>query len=156
MKEISALLEQLKIVPKNLSIYEEAFTHSSYQNDKKLSYSYERYEFLGDALIQKIVSEHLFKKHPNMNEGDMSKSRSMIVQTSTESRAGEDLGLRACIKVGDSVIHSNGISEKIMEDVFEAFVAAVYLDQGEKEVYKIIKRTVIHYFEINSLNDSRD
>jgi ribonuclease-3 len=103
-----------------------------------------------------VVSEHLYKKHPDMNEGVMSKTRAIIVQTKTEARAATELHFNEIIKIGDSVKYSTGIGEKILEDAFEAFIGAVYLDQGEKKVYEILKRTVIHYYEINSLKDLRD
>jgi ribonuclease-3 len=87
----------------------------------------------------------------------MSKTRNMIVQSQTEVRAAKDMGLsESCIRIGNSIKKNDGITDKILEDVFEALIGAIYLDQGEKKAYKVIKNTIIHYFEINSLKGAID
>jgi ribonuclease-3 len=154
---LEKLFEKFQIKPNNYSIYLEAFTHSSYKNDNHLDYSYERLEFLGDAIIQKIVTEHLYKKHLEMNEGDMSKARNIIVQSGTLVRAAKELLFENIILVGNSLSkNDNKITDNILEDSFEAFIGAVFLDQNEKKCYQILKRTIIHYFEINALNEFKD
>jgi ribonuclease-3 len=156
MNKIIELLNQFKIVPKNLAIYEQAFTHSSLSNLKQPIANYERLEFLGDSIISKIVAEHLYKKHPELDENGMSKARNIIVQSKTEIIAAKELNLIKYIKIGESIKHGNGISDKILEDVYEALIGAIYLDQGEEKAYRVIKRTIIHYYEIHSLNALSD
>jgi ribonuclease-3 len=149
MTNILNLLNKFKIVPKNLHIYEQAFTHSSYLVNRQKVNDYERLEFLGDAIINKIVAEHLYKKHPELDENGMSKARNVIVQSKTEVKAAKELNLISSIKIGQSIKSGVGITDKILEDVFEALIGAIYLDQGEAQAYSVIKRTIIHYYEIH-------
>ena len=156
MNNIIELLNKLKIAPRNISLYEQAITHSSFTNPQKSTKNYERLEYLGDAIISKIVAEHLFRKHDELDENGMSKARNMIVQSKTEVKAAKDMNLIDYINIGQSMKFGVGITDKILEDVFEALIGAIYLDQGEKAAYKIIKRTIIHYYEIKSLGSVLD
>jgi ribonuclease-3 len=155
MQSLQLLLKQFNIQPKNYDVYHQAFTHSSYGHEHKKP-DYEKLEFLGDAVIQLIVSEHLFRKHPNMDEGELSRQRVLMIQSATLIRASKTLKLPNLIKLGGSIKDKNNISENIIEDVFESFIGAVYLDQGLPKCYTILKRTVIHLYEIHSLNEMND
>lgn len=150
------LLKKFNIIPKNIGIYEQAFTHSSFSNFKNNIGDYERLEFLGDSIISKIVAEHLYKKHSELDENGMSKARNVIVQSKTEVKAAKELNLIDYIKIGQSIKFGAGITDKILEDVFEALIGAIYLDQGEEKAYRVIKRTIIHYYEIHWLNEMTD
>jgi ribonuclease-3 len=156
MYQIQQLLKQFDITPKNFALYQQAFTHASCTHNHKIQSNYEKLEFLGDAVIELIVSEHLLKKYLDMNEGDLSKQRIMMVQSKTLAKASKILRLPELIKFGDSIRDKNNISENIIEDVFESFIGAVYLDQGLKKCQTILKRTIIHLYEIHSLNDMAD
>jgi ribonuclease-3 len=151
MHNLQTIFDLFDIKPKSHDLYTQAFTHSSYSHS-----NYERLEFLGDAVISKIVSEHLYKKYDNMDEGMMSKARTIIVQSKTLVRAAKESGFLNHILIGNSVKYAQGISDSIMEDVFEAFIGAVYLDQNEKKCHQILKRTIIHYYEIHSLGEMQD
>ncbi|MDR2369782.1 MAG: ribonuclease III [Mycoplasmataceae bacterium] len=153
---IQLLLKQFNIQPKKYDLYEQAFTHSSYSYKHQLCNNYEKLEFLGDAVIELIVSEHLLKKHPEMNEGELSKERIVMVQSRTLAKASHLLQLPKLIRFGDSIKDKTNISENIVEDVFESFIGAVYLDQGLAKCYTILKRTIIHFYEIHSLNEMTD
>jgi ribonuclease-3 len=156
MFNLQPIFDLFKIKPKSLAIYEQAFTHPSYSYDHHDNNNYERLEFLGDVVISKIVSEHLYTKHPDMDEGMMSKARTIIVQSKTQVTAAKQLNFLDYILIGGSVKYAQGISDSILEDVYEAFIGAVYLDQGERKCFEILKRTIIHYYEIHSLNEMRD
>ncbi|MDR3330294.1 MAG: ribonuclease III [Mycoplasmataceae bacterium] len=153
---MNSLLKQFNIKPKNYAIYEEAFTHSSYAHDTRQTIDYEKLEFLGDAVIELLVSEHLYKKYKDMDEGALSKARIVIVQSKTLVKAAKVLNLERMIKIGDSLRGLNQISDNILEDVFEAFIGAVYLDQGLIKCQTILKQTIIHLYEIHSLNENLD
>jgi ribonuclease-3 len=147
---LKQILAKFDIKPKTSRLYEEALTHPSFDNDKKLGYNYQRLEFLGDALISKIVAEHLFRKDPKLDEEAMTKDRILIVQGKTQVKAAKELGfdIKGVINIGGAV-KDQVITDKMLEDVFEAFIGAIYLDQGEKKVYQVLKRTIIHYYEIH-------
>jgi ribonuclease-3 len=156
MPQIQQLLKQFNIQPKNYAIYHQAFTHSSFAQGRKSISNYEKLEFLGDAVIELIVSEHLLKKHPEMNEGQLTKQRIVMIQSRTLVKAARMLKLSELIKLGGAIKDKKNISENIIEDVFESFIGAVYLDQGLAKCYTILKRTVIHLYEIHSLNEMSD
>jgi ribonuclease-3 len=149
MQEFFKILENYKITPKNESLYIMALTHPSYQFEKKINYSNQRLEFLGDAIISKIVAEYLYKKHQQMDDGKMSAARAMIVQSKTLIKAGYELELEKYMLTGASIKNMKIFPEKIIEDCFESLCAAIYLDNNENTLYKLLKRTIIHYYETN-------
>ncbi len=153
MSSLQPLFDKLLIKPKNYSLYIQALTHPSYSHIMNLDYSYQRLEFLGDAIIDKNVREFLFKKYPDKDEGEMTKIKIMIVQSHTEVLAAKYIELNKYVLLEKSLIDQHGnISDKILEDSFEAIIAAIYFDLGEKEVFKVLKRTIIHLYEIHYLD----
>ncbi|MDR0986010.1 MAG: ribonuclease III [Mycoplasmataceae bacterium] len=153
---LQKIFEKFNIKPKNIAIYYEAFTHSTYAYDHKLHYDYNRLEFLGDAVISLVTSEFLYNKHSHLNEGSMSKNRIIMVQSKTEVKASKELNLNKIVKLGGAIKSTTKIADSILEDVFEAFIGAVYLDQGINKVNEILSKTIIRYFSMHSLNDNRD
>jgi ribonuclease-3 len=146
-----ALKRILGFKPKNLSIYEEAFTHRSMneKNDDGHSQNYERLEFLGDAMIGSVIASHLFKKVPGGNEGYLTKMRSKVVSREHLNELGRDLNLISFVK---TTIPLNQFGGNIHGNVFEALVGAIYLDRGYSYVEKFINKRVIKpYVDIQKL-----
>lgn len=141
--------------PKSYSIYQEALTHASYANEKSLKYNYERLEFLGDSAIQWVVGNYLYSRKPTMAEGEMSRLRSSIVKGTTLMRACKEIKLDELIFFGNSFKIEN-ISNRIYEDIFEAFVGAIAQDQGIKKVSKLLNETIIKYYEKDLLDTNKD
>ena len=140
------LLEKLNINYKDLSLYERAFTHTSYayENDKK---SYERLEFLGDTVVDTALSEYLFKQ-TNYEEGEMTKIRASYVCENPLYEYANDLGFSDFIKVGHGESHDGGTHKKaIMADIFESLVAAIYLDQGYEKAKEFVLKTIVPYID---------
>ena len=82
MSRLDSFFKKYNIKPKNVELYEMAFTHSSYNWDAKTSHhDYERLEFVGDSVVGFVVGTKLFRTHKDMREGDLTKSRSFLVQT---------------------------------------------------------------------------
>lgn len=153
MNDLQPLFDKLLIQPKNYSLYIEALTHPSYKNIKNLDYDYQRLEFLGDAIIEKNVREFLYRKYPDKDEGEMTKIKIMIVQSHTEVLAAKALDLEKYIFLQHSLVDEQGnIPDKILEDCYEALIAAIYFDLGEKTVFQVLKRTIIHLYEIHYLD----
>lgn len=152
MRSISSFLIAQGIKTNNFHLYEEALTHRSYSNEYGYETSYERLEFLGDAIIEKVVVEYLFTL--NISEGEMSKIKIQMVQSSTLIRAAKELGLDQVVLLGKGL--QNDPSPSIFEDVFEAFIAAIYLDKGEKKVKQIINRTLVKYHRNDDLDETID
>ncbi len=140
MKELEELIGYTF---KNPSLLRKAITHKSYVKNK--NDSNERLEFLGDAVLELVVTEYLINRYKNIDEGKLSKIRAASVNTKALSVVAKKLKLYEYIIVGKSE-QKEGImyNESILEDAFEALVGAVYLD-GKLEQAKI--------FVLNYLSD---
>lgn len=131
MKPISELLNKLNIKYVDISSYETAFTHSSFNSDANTKHhDYERLEFLGDTVIGLVVAELSFKTYPNVSQGPLTKMKSALVSTSSLANFSRKLGFADYIKVGCSFTSNISKADHLLEDVFEAFVGALYLDKG--------------------------
>ena len=132
-----ALLEQFALVFSDETLLETAFTHTSYANEHrllKISHN-ERLEFLGDAVLQLIISEYLYTKYPKRPEGDLSKLRSMIVREKSLAGFARDCQFDQFIKLGRGEEKSGGRNrDTILGDLFEAFLGALLLDKGVEAV----------------------
>ncbi len=104
-----------------------ALTHSSTANHKLLSS--ERMEFLGDSLLGAIVCEFLFHRFPSLMEGELTKIKSIVVSGHTCARVSRNLQLESCIMVGKGMANA-ATPSSILADIFEAIVAAIFLDGG--------------------------
>jgi|694.fasta_scaffold35293_4 ribonuclease-3 len=130
---IKTLLTKLKIKPKRLELYEQAFTHPSFHKGTDTLSDYDRLEFMGDAFINMMVAELVFRLKRDWSEGDMSKTRAKFVQTEGLFPLIEHLKLDEHIRFGPSMqAHIIKQSKLIHEKVFEALVGAIYIDVGYK------------------------
>lgn len=135
-------LKQYDIIPNNLKLYEIAMSHSSYSNEHRDKKNYERLEFLGDAVLELVVTEYLYKNY-EQDEGDMTKMRSNYVCENANYEYMEKLDLIKYIRVGNGEI--SDIKKAIIADIFEAFVGAIYLDQGFDKAKEFILNVVTPY-----------
>ena len=120
-----------------------ALTHSSYANEHDCI-SYERLEFLGDSVLQLIVSDYLYNNY-DLKEGEMSKKRASFVCEDALYEYEKKVGYHSYIRVGHGQI--NNINETIIADVFEAILGAIYLDLGFDVAKKYIYEIVIPYIK---------
>lgn len=140
------ILEKLEIKPIRNSLFVRAFTHTSYANENKTE-SYERLEYLGDAVLEFIMSEYLYK-NTEKAEGEMTKLRAHYVCENALYEYAIRLGLNEHILLGKGELESGGRNRKaIVADVFESFIAALFLDQGIDEVKKFIYKHIIPMIE---------
>ncbi|WP_314830504.1 ribonuclease III [uncultured Streptococcus sp.] len=141
-----ALLEQFDLVFTDETLLETAFTHTSYANEHrllKISHN-ERLEFLGDAVLQLIISEYLYTKYPKRPEGDLSKLRSMIVREESLAGFARDCQFDQFIKLGRGEEKSGGRNrDTILGDLFEAFLGALLLDKGVEAVKSFLYQVMI-------------
>lgn len=140
------ILEKLEIVPKRESLFVRAFTHTSYANENKTD-SYERLEYLGDAVLELIMSEYLYKNTEHA-EGEMTKLRAHYVCENALYEYAMRIGLNEGILLGKGEQESGGKNRKaIVADVFESFIAALFLDQGIDVTKQFIYKNVIPLIE---------
>lgn len=144
---MNELLNKLGIVPKNRSLYEQAFIHTSYAYENNLDYSYETLEFLGDAFIDLVVSDYLYNEN-KFHEGEMTKLRASYVCENALYEYATDLNFSELVKLGRGEINTDGSHKKaILADIFEAFVAAIYLDLGFEKAKEISLKIIVPYIE---------
>ncbi len=147
---IETLLKKLSIPYKDSSLYELALTHASYRVNHALSGTYEKLEFLGDASLDLIIGELCYKNRPELDQGGLTKLRSALVKKEALIQFALDLGLQPYVKVGPGIETKNEkFPTRILEDVFEAFIGAMYLDLGfsftESFLSKIFLPKIINY-----------
>lgn len=147
MKSIS---EIFNIPIENEEFYTQALTHPSFTKENNLSYekSYERLEFLGDAVLKLTISDVLYRKYPNSHEGEMSKIRSIVVSDATLSNIAKKIGLSKLIIMAK---HEEKQGCRELESVcacaFEAVLGAYYLDGKFTELIKFIETQFTPYIE---------
>ena len=139
------IFERLDFRPINVNLYNQAFTHTSFSNENIDCDSYERLEFLGDAILEFIISEYLYKER-HLEEGVMTKMRASYVCEEALATYARDLGFQDDIKLGGCETEM-GPNDTIMADVFEAFVAAMYLDMGLEFTKNIVLEIVTGYID---------
>lgn len=135
----------------DISIYETAFTHRSMGLKTKngLTQSFERLEFLGDAILGAVIAEYIYNEVPSGDEGYLTKMRSKIVSREHLNELGTDFEL---IKYAQTQIPARNFGENIHGNLFEALVGAVYLDRGFIACKKFICKKVIEpYVDIPQL-----
>ncbi|VEE82268.1 RNase III: ribonuclease III [Streptococcus milleri] len=160
MRDLHKVLsKQFGIVFQNERLLETAFTHTSYANEHRLlniSHN-ERLEFLGDAVLQLLISEYLYKKYPKKPEGDLSKLRSMIVREESLAGFSRDCQFDQFIKLGRGEEKSGGRNrDTILGDLFEAFLGALLLDKDVEAVKKFLYQIMIPKVEVGDFEQVID
>lgn len=130
----------------NPELLKQALTHSSFANEQKINKlkNYERLEFLGDAVLELVSSEFLFKENPNMPEGQLTKLRASMVCEPSLAYCARDIDLGSFILLGKGEEATGGRKrDSITSDVMEAVIGAIYLDGGIEEAKKYIYRFIL-------------
>ena len=141
------LLDKFNIKTDNMHIYDTAFSHSSYCNENNIEEDYQRLEFLGDKVLDFIMSDYIYHT-TDFEEGKMSKIRSMYVCENALYEYAMLLDFPEYVKVGKGEEASGGKYRKAtLADMFESFLGAVYLDQGYKKAREIVYEVVIPFIE---------
>ncbi len=137
--DFEKLERQLNYTFKDKSILRNSLTHSSYANENKLGIinSNERLEFMGDAILNLIVSQYLYKKYPNYPEGELTKIRAKVVCESSLAYVAREIGVGDYLLLGKGEESTGGRDrDSILADTTEAIIGAVYMDSDFKETNK--------------------
>lgn len=145
------LLEKYAIKPNNNFLYELAFIHESYANENNMTECYERLEFLGDAVLDLVVSEYLYKMDSSLTEGQLTRIRANYVCKKALYTYSTELGLDKYIKVGSGVGLTPREVDSVISDVFESFIGAIYIDLGLEIVKKFLFEVVIPHIDNNDI-----
>jgi ribonuclease-3 len=153
------LTKILGFVPRYLHFYHRAFTHKSLNVPKKglddpySNLNNERLEFLGDAILDAVMAEYLFKKYPTQDEGFLTQMRSKMVNRKTLNKISADMEL-------DVFLRQRGtarVSQTMMGNTFEAFVGAIYLDVGYMRTRQfIIQKILKKHMDVHELETTND
>lgn len=149
------ILDKLNIKTNNNKLYETALTHTSYANEHGLE-SYERLEYLGDAVLELVMSEYLYLSG-NYKEGEMTKLRAHYVCEDALYEYSINLGLNEDLRLGNGELQNGGKYRKaIVADIYEAFIGALFLDLGFIKAKEFIYKSAIPYVENNSFDFIKD
>ena len=147
------------IPPKDRAVFTQAFRHRSIVDSElyESHETYERLEFLGDAVLDLIVTEILFEKYPTQNEGFLTKLRSKIVKGDTLAAIAENLEFHKVLEVGE---RSSGqgieFSKSILADVYESVVAAIYISKGYSFTFSFVLSNVNRFLDFKTLENKID
>ncbi len=146
MQNVSELEKALNISFRNKDLLEQAFVHRSYLNENRdfhLAHN-ERLEFLGDAVLELVVTEYLFQKYPDTSEGDLTAWRAALVNTKMLSLIGHDLDFNSYLMLSRGEGKEEGKArDYILANTVEAFIGAMYLDQGLQFAGKFITLNIL-------------
>jgi len=146
MKDFSKLEKKLKLSFKNKDFLTQAFCHRSYLNENpNFEFAHnERFEFLGDAVLELVVTQYLFDNYPAKAEGELTNWRAALVNSKTLSETAKELGFN------DFLLLSRGEEKEvgkarayILADTFEAFIGALFLDQGYNKCKEFIEKNLL-------------
>ncbi|HET7629318.1 MAG TPA: ribonuclease III [Bacillales bacterium] len=143
--QFEAFTENYGIRFREPALLKQAFTHSSYVNEhrRRPFEDNERLEFLGDAVLELTVSRYLFEKYPHMTEGELTKLRAAIVCEPSLVSFASDLGFGHFILLGKGEEVTGGRERPaLLADVFEAFIGALYLDNGLDQVVVFLRKYI--------------
>lgn len=146
MIQFSDFEKKTKVIFKNKDLLKQAFIHRSYINENPrtfLSHN-ERLEFLGDAVLELVVTDFLYRKYPNYTEGELTALRSALVNAVIISEIAADIGMNDYLLLSKGEAKDNGKARAyILANTYEAYIGALYLDQGIDLVDKFVAKTIL-------------
>lgn len=158
-ERIQSIEKLLGVSISNPSYFHKALRHRSRLVDEDMiaSDSYEQLEFLGDAVLDLIISEMLFELYPNENEGFMTKARSRLVKGTTLAKISKKMKLNEYLEIGERA-KQQGIdsSNSVLADIFEALVGAIYKDTGYEAARKFVNQVYATKIDIKEIAHKLD
>ncbi|PTM59097.1 ribonuclease III [Desmospora activa] len=143
---LAELGQSTGLVLQDHTLFQQAFTHTSYAHEKKgsgIPLDNERLEFLGDAVLELTVSEHLYQRYPRMKEGDLTRMRARVVCEPSLAMFARQLGFGEHIRLGRGEEMTGGRNRpSLLADVFEAFIGALYLEKGLDAVREFLQAKI--------------
>ncbi|RMH54746.1 MAG: ribonuclease III [Candidatus Hydrogenedentota bacterium] len=142
-RELKSFLDRLGLQMNDYNLLNRALSHKSYTNERGYSHNEqsEKLEFFGDGVLGLVINEYLFKVFPDFEEGELAKIKSAVVSESSLAEVAEEIGLGKMILLGRSERRSGGDKRpSLLADILEAFIGALYIDQGLPTVRKFILR----------------
>ena len=146
--------------PINVLSYQKAFIHKSvlrFLTDEKLNSSYERFEFLGDSVLNLIIAKFIFHKYPDKEEGYLTRIRTKLVNGKTLAFLAKKINLNQFLIISKNVESINGRNnDRILEDIFEAFLCSIHTDLGYKYAENFVLRLISEHIDFNFLEEDNN
>ena len=152
MIDIQAIEKVIDYTFKNKNLLVQAFTHPSYAHTTGMLDN-DRMEFLGDAILDEIVSDYIYKSYPNLDAGDLTKLRATIVSSQGLKPIMREMGLLKYLLVADGADIIKRFGKKIEADLFESILGAIYLDGGYREAERYVLHFLKHLLEDRVLEE---
>lgn len=144
--QIEALLQSYDIKYQNIELYKQSLVHNSFAHEQGNIANYQRLEFLGDAMLGLIIATYLYKNFQTATEGEITRYRSNLVRRDTLAQITRHIGLDKLILVGHGEMLNPGeIREGICADVYESFLAAIYLDVNYEAAFKFVEKSLLGF-----------
>lgn len=156
--KVAMYIKSLGIPYKDITLYIQALSHTSYAHEcKKPNQSYERLEFLGDAVLELFVSDYFYRNHAELNEGAMTKNRAAVVREESLVEYARALDLPKHMLLGKGEANSGGYDRAaIIADSFEALLGAIYLDLGLEFTFSCANRWIVPFIQSEQVLRERD
>lgn len=150
-KELGDFAQKINIIFKDKSLLKQAFVHRSYLNEHRQQPDIvghnERLEFLGDAVLELVVTDYLFDTYPDKPEGELTAYRSALVNANTLAQVSDQLGVNDYLLLSKGEAKDRGRARQyILANVFESLVGAIYLDQG----YATVRDFIMTYLLVDA------
>lgn len=150
------------VTPINVLFYQKAFIHKSVlrflsKQEESLRVSYERYEFLGDSVLNLVVANFVFHKYPDKDEGFLTRIRTKLVNGKTLAYLAKKINLNKFLIISKNVENIGGRdNDRFLEDIFEAFICSINLDLGFKYAERFILDTINKYINFEELEEDNN
>ncbi len=158
MPDFKKFAEQMKVDFSDINILKQACTHRSFLNENKavgLEHN-ERLEFLGDAVLELVITSYLYRKYPEKNEGNLTSYRSALVNTQSLSRVATALGVNEYLLLSKGEAKDTGRARSIiMADSVEAIIGAIYLDKGYDAAENFISQNLLEVIDIDEIVEKK-
>lgn len=157
---LAELGQSTGLVLQDHTLFQQAFTHTSYAHEKKgdgIPLDNERLEFLGDAVLELTVSEYLYRRYPGMKEGELTRMRARVVCEPSLAMFARQLDFGSYIRLGRGEEMTGGRNRpSLLADVFEAFIGALYLEKGLAEVQGFLEAKIFPQIDESWLAQATD
>lgn len=158
MPDFKKFAKKIKVDFNDLNLLKQACTHRSFLNENKgagLEHN-ERLEFLGDAVLELVITSYLYRKYPQKNEGDLTSYRSALVNTHSLSRVADALGVNEYILLSKGEARDTGRARAIiLADSIEAIIGAIYIDKGYDSAANFISENLLEVIDIDEIVENK-
>jgi len=141
--------------PSNISLFLQAFRHKSIGMQPELNN--ERLEFLGDSVLSTVMTDYVYRKYPDVNEGFLTQIRSKVTNRAFLNKLALKLGFKEFVEYDRSIQMDNRPANNLFGNALEAFIGAIYIDKGYNFAYQfVIKKCIGEHIDINTLEQKED